>query len=95
MLYNKDASKVITVGDKNVHVFEAESKNLDTITVASFGEEWFKFDSFNEDEISRVGDEYFDVVDFSSINKKSTVKASITLSSIITPKDSDVLILLP
>ena len=73
MLYNKDASKVIPVGDKSVHVFEAESKNLDPITVASFGEEWSKFDSFNEDEISRVGDEYFDVVDFSSINKESTV----------------------
>jgi len=73
MLYNKVASKVISVGDKIVHIFDSESKNIDLVTVSSFGEEWSEFDYFNEDEITSVGDEYFDIVDFSSINKENSI----------------------
>jgi len=48
-------------------------KNLDKETVESFGEEWIKFSSFDEAEIERMGNEYFDVLHHSSVNKDSYV----------------------
>ena len=37
-------------------------ENIDPETVASFGEEWTHFDRFSDVEVSRIGNEYFDVV---------------------------------
>jgi SAM-dependent methyltransferase len=37
--------------------------NIDPATVAAFGKEWRKFGAFSDDDISRIGDEYFDIVD--------------------------------
>ena len=48
-------------------------KNLDKETVKSFGEEWIKFSSFDEAEIERMGNEYFDVLEDSLVNKNSYV----------------------
>lgn len=48
-------------------------KNLDKETVKSFGEEWIKFSSFDKAEIEKMGNEYFDVLRFSSVNKDSYV----------------------
>src|ERR687898_870065 len=48
-------------------------KNLDKETVKSFGEEWIKFSSFDEAEIERMGNEYFDVLHYSSVDKNSYV----------------------
>ncbi len=41
---------------------EADS-NIDLETVASFGEEWRKFQDFSDEEIALIGDEYFDIVE--------------------------------
>lgn len=47
--------------------------NIDISTVKSFGDEWTKFDSFSAEEIERIGDEYFDVVDESMLRPESYV----------------------
>jgi len=48
-------------------------QNLDQKTVESFGEEWTKFSSFDKDEIERMGNEYFDLLAATSVNKDSYV----------------------
>ena len=47
--------------------------NVDLATVRSFGEEWTKFGRFSKEEIERIGDEYFDVVDGSMLDQDSYV----------------------
>ena len=37
--------------------------NIDPATVASFGHEWRRFQNFSDEEIARIGDEYFDIVE--------------------------------
>jgi SAM-dependent methyltransferase len=39
-----------------------ESENVDHRVVASFGEEWSKFSSFDEVEVDLIGDKYFDIL---------------------------------
>ena len=46
--------------------------NIDLETVASFGEEWTKFDRFSDSEIQRIGDEYFDVVTAAMLPAEAT-----------------------
>ena len=65
---NIDQSKKINVNGKDILIFEVGEENIDLDTVASFGEEWEKFDSFSHEEISNVGQEYFDIVDFEKLN---------------------------
>ena len=48
-------------------------KNLDKETVKSFGEEWIKFSSFDAGEIERMGNEYFDILDQTSVDENSYV----------------------
>lgn len=47
--------------------------NFDEKTVSSFGEEWLKFNSFTADEIRVAGDQYFDIVSDSVLNRESIV----------------------
>ena len=72
--FNADFNRVVKVENvKEVFVFDSDDDNLDQITVDSFGEEWSKFNYFNEREIENIGNEYFDIVDFSKFNEHSTV----------------------
>ena len=49
------------------------SQNLEHRTVKSFGEEWKKFKDFSEEEIRIAGEQYFDIVDDSILNKEAVV----------------------
>ena len=72
--FNIKTDKVVKLdNNKDVHVFNAEDDNLDQVTVESFGEEWSKFNYFDEKEIENIGNEYFDIVDFSKFDEQSTV----------------------
>lgn len=72
--FNIKTDKVVKMdNNKDVHVFNAEDDNLDQVTVESFGEEWSKFNYFDEKEIENIGNEYFDIVDFSKFDEQSTV----------------------
>ena len=54
--------ELITANGKIIKCYNNRSSNIDTSTVQSFGEEWKKFNRFNEEEISNIGDSYFDIV---------------------------------
>jgi ubiquinone/menaquinone biosynthesis C-methylase UbiE len=47
------------------------SSNIDTEVVNSFGDEWLKFNSFSDAEITRTGNDYFSIVDNKIVNKNS------------------------
>ena len=62
--YTGDPDAWIEVeGGRIAHFAHDDGANLDAVTVASFGREWKKFNTFTEREIATSGDEYFDVVD--------------------------------
>ena len=73
--YNQEATKIISSNKINIHCFEKNyyHGNIDHKTVDSFGEEWLKFANFNNQEIERIGDEYFDIIDSKYITKESIV----------------------
>lgn len=58
---------------RDIYVFEIGNNNVDHKTVDSFGEEWGAFHSFEEDEIEKLGNEYFDIVNSEMLNSSSSV----------------------
>ena len=67
-------SFIKTTGGINVHSFLLDDeKNIDWGTVDAFGKEWNKFNSFQRDEITTIGDDYFDIVTQAMINTGSLV----------------------
>ncbi len=72
--YNQAPVHVVKTGTREIHCFQIgnhEQNNIDTEVVQSFGEEWTKFNSFSENEISRTGDMYFDIIDDAIINQST------------------------
>jgi SAM-dependent methyltransferase len=62
----------IKLADKSIAVFkEPSSSNIDLTTVESFGEEWSRFNHFDDEELKLCGDEYFDITDASSVSKNT------------------------
>ncbi len=55
-------TELVQLDGVNIHVFSIDDDNIDQETVKSFGEEWTKFNYFNENEINRAGDQYFDII---------------------------------
>lgn len=70
--YNQTFISTISVDDTRIDVFPSGG-NIDTETVESFGEEWSAFHTFNEEEIFNAGDNYFDLVPTSLLNKSTKV----------------------
>ncbi len=50
-----------------------EEVNIDWETVASFGDEWNKFNSFSTPEIENIGADYFDIVTDNLLNQDTVV----------------------
>ncbi len=48
-----------------------EGSNIDWVTVESFGDEWLKFNNFEDTEIDYIGNEYFDIISEQMLNKDS------------------------
>ncbi|MEQ9415353.1 MAG: class I SAM-dependent methyltransferase [Cyclobacteriaceae bacterium] len=70
--FSSRPSKTIEQGNILIHSFMSTSENnIDWTTVNSFGNEWKKFDHFNESEIQRIGNDYFDLVDERIANNNS------------------------
>lgn len=65
--------QMLDAGNKKIASFDIGQANLDAKTVASFGEEWGKFASFTDEEITNAGNQYFDIVDGRHINAASRV----------------------
>jgi ubiquinone/menaquinone biosynthesis C-methylase UbiE len=71
--FNQQPIKVIKSTIREVFCFntEFEKENIDHSVVSSFGEEWEKFHEFDDNEIQRLGDMYFDILDDNIINKNT------------------------
>jgi ubiquinone/menaquinone biosynthesis C-methylase UbiE len=52
---------------------EENSENADKKVISDFGEEWSKFNEFSSVEINKIGDEYFDILPASLLQKSTTV----------------------
>ncbi|HSY62508.1 MAG TPA: class I SAM-dependent methyltransferase [Cytophaga sp.] len=70
--YNQTFTSTISVGNTHIDVFPVKD-NIDMETVESFGEEWSAFHTFNEIEIYNAGDNYFDIVPDTVLNKSANV----------------------
>jgi ubiquinone/menaquinone biosynthesis C-methylase UbiE len=61
--YNQQPLAYVEADAQRIASFVSDADtNMDAETVASFGEEWLKFNHFDEAEIKRAGDEYFDII---------------------------------
>jgi 2-polyprenyl-3-methyl-5-hydroxy-6-metoxy-1,4-benzoquinol methylase len=70
--YNQKPIKTLQSGQHTIASFLSEKdSNIDRSTVNAFGEEWQKFNSFDAEEIQKIGDEYFDIVDDKMMNKET------------------------
>lgn len=47
---------------------QSNNSNKDEVTIASFGNEWEKFNSFSDEEINHIAAEYFDIVEPQFLN---------------------------
>lgn len=69
--YNKEPIRVVNAKHKKVHVFSTDVKNIDAKVVEAFGEEWLKFNSFDEKDIDTIVSEYFDILNEDIVNKNT------------------------
>lgn len=64
----------LKIAEKEIFSFiSSKDSNIDHITVKSFGEEWDRFNDFSDQEIERIGNEYFDIVSEKHLNKNANV----------------------
>lgn len=59
---NKKPVKVVKMDDHAIKFYDDLGSNIDLTTVHSFGKEWEAFHRFNDDELRKIGDTYFDLV---------------------------------
>lgn len=69
--YNKEPLKIVEGKHKQISVFTTDVENIDPGVVESFGEEWLKFNHFDEKTIDTIAAEYFDIIDDSIVNKNT------------------------
>jgi ubiquinone/menaquinone biosynthesis C-methylase UbiE len=55
-------SQIRQIKNKPIKCYEELGSNIDEVTVRSFGEEWKAFHKFDDAELSRIGDQYFDII---------------------------------
>jgi SAM-dependent methyltransferase len=67
------AYSLLKTGHREIYNFQIRDENIDQKTVDSFGDEWQAFHGFDEKEIQKLGDEYFDIITPQMLNKTSTV----------------------
>jgi len=67
------AYSVLKTDHREIYNFQIQDENIDQKTVDSFGNEWQAFHGFDEKEIQKLGDEYFDIITPQMLNKTSTV----------------------
>lgn len=71
--YNRIPDLIIKTRFKDINCFNGNVDNIDAKTVKSFGEEWGKFNKFDNDDIKKMGDEYFDIITKEMLSRISTV----------------------
>jgi ubiquinone/menaquinone biosynthesis C-methylase UbiE len=69
--FNCPHTQLIKTKNRTIYEFSLDNENIDTTTVESFGDEWQAFHGFDEKEIIKLGDEYFDIVTREMLNEKT------------------------
>lgn len=59
---NREPSQIVEVNNRPVKCYDDLGENIDKITVESFGDEWKAFHRFDDAEIQKIGDTYFDII---------------------------------
>lgn len=71
--YKTDPDKIVSGVAKMIHAFrldrEHTNNNIDKDVVKSFGDEWEKFESFEQEDLQRTADMYFDILTEKHLNK--------------------------
>lgn len=71
--YSEKPKREFSFNDIRIDSFiskDSKTGNIDQKTVNSFGNEWEKFNSFSEEEIEKVGNDYFDIIHSKDILSK-------------------------
>ena len=73
--YDRKPTRIIHGDGGDIASFcdASSNANVDWATVDSFGEEWTRFPSFDEAELSVIGDQYFDIVESDMLGRNSQV----------------------
>ncbi|MEO6583931.1 MAG: class I SAM-dependent methyltransferase [Ferruginibacter sp.] len=69
----KPYAKTVVTKNRTIYDFPLDNENIDLHTVNSFGDEWQAFHGFNEKELMKLGDEYFDIVTDKMVNEETTL----------------------
>lgn len=71
--FNQEPKSIIQSENREIHCFstDVENKNIDDSVVDSFGNEWEKFNQFSTEEINKIGNMYFDILDEKILNKNT------------------------
>jgi ubiquinone/menaquinone biosynthesis C-methylase UbiE len=62
IIESNQPSREIDVNGRVVRCYDDLGQNIDQTTVNSFGEEWKAFHRFEDAELKKIGDTYFDIV---------------------------------
>lgn len=71
MDYNKKPLQFIESKSNRIAAFSVEGENIDHVVVEGFGDEWLKFNTFSEKEITTISAEYFDILTEEMVNKNT------------------------
>ncbi|MCC2624733.1 MAG: class SAM-dependent methyltransferase [Burkholderiales bacterium] len=71
--YNKVPDSIIKTAFKDISCFTGNTDNIDAKIVKSFSEEWSKFNDFSDNDIKKMGDEYFDIITEQMLSEISIV----------------------
>lgn len=74
--YIRSPERLLKIDGAAIGSFIDESKkksSIEDLTIDSFGAEWEKFNTFSQEELERIGREYFDIVTHAELNEKSIV----------------------
>lgn len=72
LTYSTNPDQIIPVEGNGIASFLSQDiKNVDWTTVQSFGEEWTKFSEFDQDELRRIGQQYFDIVPADALDENT------------------------
>ncbi|TAN12530.1 MAG: class I SAM-dependent methyltransferase [Chitinophagaceae bacterium] len=63
--------KILHIGNSEINIFNTNGKNLDQVVIDDFGEEWKKFNNFEDPIIQKLGDGYFDIIDDDIVNSQT------------------------
>jgi SAM-dependent methyltransferase len=70
--FTRQPVSTVTTNNREIPVYD-NTTNFDEKTVTSFGDEWQAFHGFDEGDIKRVGDDYFDIVTKEMLNESTSV----------------------